>query len=326
MRMFRTLCAALLVLTGFQFAGSTPSLAQAQDYPNKEIHMIVGFAAGSGADLLARYVTQRLSEKAGKPIIVENKPGATATIGAQAASLAKPDGYTLLFTGSSTHATAPALYKKLAFDPVKDFTPITTIQKLAFVLTVDAKSPIKSVADLTTFLRKKDKPSYGTSNTTALAASELYKSATGIDVVRVNYKATQEGVRDMLAGFVDFMFIDAGFAMAQEKAGNLRVLATTTAERIGIAPNLPTMAESGFPGFELTPWWAVYGPAGLPQPIVERLANWINEIVGSEETKQFFAETGAVPFLGNAKILNDFQIAEIEKWGKIFRAAGVQPE
>lgn len=325
MRTSRAISAALIACAAFAFSpGFSP--AQAQEYPTKEIHLYVGFAAGSGADLLARYVGQRLSEKAGKPIIVENKPGATATIGAQAAALAKPDGYTLLFTGSSTHATAPALYKNLPFDPVKDFTPITTIQKLAFVLTVDAKSPVKSVADLTALLKKKDKPSYGTSNTTALAASEQYKMAIGVDVVRVNYKATQEGVRDMLAGLVDFMFIDAGFALQQEKLGNLRVLAATTAERISIAPDLPTMAESGFPGFELTPWFAVYGPAGLPQPIVDKLAGWINEIVASDETKKFFAETGAVPFLGNAKILNDFQIAEIQKWGKIFRAAGVEPE
>ena len=322
---FRVFGAAALILFVWQFAPSWPSRAQT-DYPNKEIHMVVGFAAGSGADLLARYFATRLQEKSGKPVIVENKPGATATIGAQAAALAKADGYTILFSGSSTHATAPWIYKKLAFDPVKDFTPITTIQKLAFVLTVDAKSPVKSVADLTALLKKKDKPSYGTSNTTSLAASELYKTATGIDVGRVNYKSTQEGVRDMLAGLVDFMFIDAGFALEQQKQGALRVLSVTTADRIPIAPDVPTMAESGFPGFELVAWWAVWGPAGLPQPITDKLAGWLNEIVATDETKQFFARTGAVPFLGNGKTLNDFEIAEIEKWGKIFRAAGVEPE
>jgi tripartite-type tricarboxylate transporter receptor subunit TctC len=302
-----------------------PSFAQ-QDYPNKEIHMFVGFAAGSGADLLARYFATRLQEKAGKPIIVENKPGATATLAAQAVSHAKPDGYTILFSGSSTHATAPSLYKNLAYDPVKDFTPITTIQKLAFVLTVDAKSPVKSVAELTALLKKKDKPSYGTSNTTALAAGEAYKTAIGVDVLRVNYKATQEGVRDMLSGLVDFMFIDAGFALEQQKQGVLRVLAVTTADRISIAPDVPTMAESGFAGFELTPWWAVWGPAGLPQAVTDKLAGWFNQIVATDETKQFFARTGAAPFIGNAKLLHDFEIAEIEKWGRIFRAAGVQPE
>jgi tripartite-type tricarboxylate transporter receptor subunit TctC len=304
---------------------STPSRAQA-DYPNKEIHMVVGFAAGSGADLLARYFATRLQEKAGKPIIVDNKPGATATIGAQTAALAKPDGYTILFSGSSTHATAPWIYKKLAFDPVKDFTPVTTIQKLAFVLAVDAKSSVKSVADLTALLKTKDKPSYGTSNTTGLAAGELYKTAIGRDVLRVNYKTTQDGVRDMLAGLVDFMFIDTGFALEQQKQGALRVLAVTTAERISIAPDVATMAESGFPGFELVAWWAVWGPAGLPQPITDKLAGWLNEIATTDETKQFFARTGAVPFLGNGKVLHDFEIAEIEKWGKIFRAAGVEPE
>jgi tripartite-type tricarboxylate transporter receptor subunit TctC len=323
MRNLCALCAAMLVAS-LQFLNGAP--AQAQDYPAKEIHMYVGFAAGSGADLLARYFATRLQEKSGKPIIVENKPGATATLAAQAVTLAKPDGYTLLFSGSSTHATAPWIYKKLAYDPVNGFTPITTIQKLAFVLAVDAKSPVKSVADLTAFLKKKDKASYGTSNTTSLAASELYKTAIGVDVLRVNYKATQEGVRDMLSGLVDFMFIDAGFALEQQKQGVLRVLAVTTADRISIAPDVPTMAESGFSGFELVAWWGVWGPAGLPQPIAGKLTGWINEIVATDETKEFFARTGAVPFLGDGKILNDFEIAEIEKWGKIFRAAGVEPE
>jgi tripartite-type tricarboxylate transporter receptor subunit TctC len=317
-RLFQVVLPALVVLT--------PNFARAQEYPAKEIHMYVGFAAGSGADLLARYVSTRLAQKAGKPVIVENKPGATATIAAQAAALAKPDGYTLLFTGSSTHATAPSLYKKLPFDPVKDFTPITTIQKLAFVLAVDPKTPVKSVAELTAYLKQKGKSSYGTSNTTALAASEQYKSEAGLDTLRVNYKATQEGVRDLASGLIDFMFIDAGFALAQAKEGKLRVLATTTAERIEAAPDIPTMAESGFAGFELTPWWAVYGPAGLPQPIVDKVAGWLNEIVASDETKRFFAQTGAVPFKGNGKILHNFEIAEIAKWGKIFRAAGVEPE
>jgi len=305
-------------------AAAPPVLAQ--DYPQREIHLYVGFAAGSGADLLARYIASKLSEKAGKPVIVENKPGASATIGAQAAALAKPDGYTLLLTGSSTHATAPSLFKKLAFDPVKDFTPITTVQKLAFVLMVDAKTPVNNVAELTEYLKKKGKTSYGVSNTTSLAAGEQYKTATGLDVLRVNYKATQEGVRDLFAGLIDFMFIDAGFAMQQVNAGKMRALAVTSAERISVAPNVPTMMESGFAGFELTPWWAMYGPAGMPQPIVDKLAGWLNEIMASEETRKFFASTGAEPFLGNAKVLADFQVKEIEKWGRIFRAAHVEPE
>jgi len=288
--------------------------------------MYVGYAAGSGADLLARYLGQKLSEKAGRPVIVENKPGATATIAAEAASRAKPDGYTILLTGSSTHATGPWLFKKLPFDPIKDFTPITTVEKLAFVMMVDAGTPATSVADLTAHLKRKGKTSYGTSNTTALAAGELYKSMAGLDTLRVNYKATQEGVRDLNAGLIDFMFIDAGFGLQQAKEGHLRALAVTSANRIEAAPDLPTMAESGFPGFDLTPWWGMYGPAGLPQPIRDKLERWFNEIIASEETKAFFARSGAEPFVGNAKVLADFQVEEIEKWGRIFRAAGVQPE
>lgn len=302
------------------------TVARAQDYPQREIHLYVGFAAGSGADLLARYIGSKLSEKAGQPVIVENKPGASATIGAQAAALAKPDGYTLLLTGSSTHATAPSLFKKLPFDPVKDFTPITTVQKLAFVLMVDAKTPVNTVAELTDFLKKKGKTSYGVSNTTSLAAGEQYKTATGLDVLRVNYKATQEAVRDLYAGLIDFMFIDAGFAMQQARDGKMRALAVTSAQRIAVAPEVPTLIESGFAGFELTPWWGMYGPAGLPQPIVDKLAGWLNEIMASEETKKFFASTGADPFLGDAKLLADFQVKEIEKWRQIFRAANVEPE
>jgi tripartite-type tricarboxylate transporter receptor subunit TctC len=308
------------------FSAALTDLAQSQGYPNREIHLYVGYPVGTGADTLARYVAHKLNAKSGQPIIVENKAGANGSIAAQAAARAKPDGYTIILTGTNSHAIAPFLFKNLAFDPVKDFTPLTTIQKLAFGLAVNPQTPVNSVAELTEYLRKKGNTSYGSAATTSLAAGELYKAQQKLDVVRVDYKSTPDAVRDLNAGLIDFVFVDASFGLAQAREGKLRILAVTSGERISVAPEIPTMAESGLPGFDLTPWWGSYGPANLPAPIADKLVGWLNEIVASDETKKFFNTTGAEPFYGNPKVLADLQVVELEKWGKIFKAANIKPE
>jgi tripartite-type tricarboxylate transporter receptor subunit TctC len=309
------------------FSATLTGITQAQDYPNKEIHLYVGYQAGTGADTLARYIAAKLSAKTRQPTLVENKAGANGAIAAQAGARSKPDGYTLILTGTNTHAIAPFIFKNLAFDPVKDFTPITTIQKLAFALAVNPQTPVKSVEELTAYLRKKGSASsYGSAATTSLAAGELYKTQSKLDVLRVNYKSTPDAVRDLNAGLIDFVFVDASYGLAQAREGKLRVLAVTSGKRISAAPDLPTMSESGLPGFDLTPWWGAYGPANLPPPIVDKLAGWFNEIVASDETKNFFLTSGAEPFYGNPKLLADLQVGELDKWGRILKAANIEPE
>lgn len=320
--MLRAVIAFLVVIS----SAAASTVAQSQEYPNKEIHLYVGYQAGTGADGLARYIANKLSAKAGQSVIVENRAGAGGAIAAQAAARARPDGYTIILTGTNSHAIAPFTFKNLAYDPVKDFTPLTTIQKLAFALAVNPQSQIRSVAELTEYLRKKEKSSYGSAATTSLAAGELYKARLNLNVLRVDYKSTPDAILDLNAGLVDFAFVDAALGLAQAREGKLRVLAVTSGERISAAPDIPTMSESGLPGYDLTPWWASYGPANLPAPIAAKLVGWLNEIVASEETKQFFHMTGGEPFYGNPKMLADLQASELEKWGQILKAAKIEPQ
>ena len=252
--------------------GSAPP-AHAQGYPVKEITAVCPFAAGTGADITVRYFSAKLSEVLGKPVIVLNKAGATGNIASETVAKAKPDGYTISITpASSTMAAAPYLYKKLPFDPIKDFTPVTTLASLPFVLIVDAKKPIHSVADLVKHLKTRDGGFYGGSNNTGIVAAELFKDATKIDAKRVAYKNIADSVNDMINGHTDFTFTDATWVVEQAKAGRIRAIAVTSAKRSSVLPDVPTLAEAGYPGIELTPWWGVFLPAGTPQPIVDKLA------------------------------------------------------
>src|SRR5262249_6626929 len=221
---------AVLVL-GIVLASSP---APAQDYPTRDIHAICNFPAGTGADVFVRYFSEKLSALAGRPVIVENKGGALGNIGTEAAARSKPDGYTILISpGSSTMAAATSTFKKLPFDPVKDFTPVTTLAKLGFVLVVDPKSPFKSVADLTAHLKaKKDKAAYGVAANTGLVSAELYKKYAGLaHVTKVQYREMQTLQNDMFAGNLDFSFADPVFTVEQAKAGRSRPLSVTSGER-----------------------------------------------------------------------------------------------
>src|SRR5215471_129452 len=222
---------------------------RAQDYPVKDITTVCPFAVGTGADITVRYFSGKLGEVLGRSVIVLNKPGATGNIASETVAKAKPDGYTISITpASSTMAAAPHLYKKLPFDPVKDFTPVTTLASLPFVLIVDAKKPIHSVADLIKHLKARDGGFYGGSNNTGIVAAELLKDAAKVDAKRVAYKNIADSVNDMIAGHTDFTFTDATWVVEQAKAGRIRAIAVTSAKRSSVLPDVPTLAELGFPG------------------------------------------------------------------------------
>ncbi len=300
----------------------------AQDYPQRDIRVLVGFPAGTGADILTRYFTERLSAKAGKPVVIENRPGALGSIASEAVARARPDGYTLLSTGANgSHAANIVLLKKLPYDPVKDFTPVTTYAKLAFIMVVDPKrTPATSIAELTTFLKAKPNANFGATSPTNTAAGELYKKIAGLNVLQVPYKATQDAVNDLHGGLIDFIFIDAVFSLERARSGQFRALAVTTAERTSWAPEIPGMREAGLPGFDLAPWWAFFGPPGMPDAITGKLVGWINEITNMPETKAFLARTGADPFPGTPQSTAAHLNAEIEKWTSILRAANIEPQ
>ena len=317
----RTLLAVPFALSAFA--------AQAQDYPTHEIRAICNFPAGSGADVFVRYFAAKLSALTGKPVVVDNKGGALGNIGTEAAAKSKPDGYTILIApGSSTMAAATHTFKRLGFDPIKDFTPVTTIAKLGFVAAVDVKSPIKTMAELTAALKaKQGKATYGISANTGLVSAELYKKVAGVQATKAQYREMGTLMNDMLAGSLDFTVGDPVWAVEQAKSGKIRALAVTSGARMSALPDVPTMKEAGYPDFgELIAWWAVYVPANTPAPIVAKLEAWFNQIVATDETKKFLNNLGSDPFPGNSGMLKELLASDIKKWGEYVKLAGITPQ
>ena len=316
------LCAGLLAGAG------VPGRSAAQDYPAKEIRAICSFAAGSGGDILVRFYSDKLSKLTGKPVIVENRVGAQGLIGTDAAAKAKPDGYTLLIAPvSSTLAAAPYLFKKLPFDPIRDFTPVAPISSLNFVVAVDGKSPIKSVADLVAELKKKpDHGSFGINNNTGQVAGELLKEMAALKSVLIPYTTTVQGITDLMGGRVDFLVGDATFMSGQARAGRIRLIAVTGTKRSAALPDVPTMAESGFPGYDVSAWWGVVAPAGTPKPIVDRLAGWIAQINANEETRQFLNNVATDVLNGTPESMAALIKADMERWGRYVKIAHIEPQ
>ncbi|MCX7314662.1 MAG: tripartite tricarboxylate transporter substrate binding protein [Hyphomicrobiales bacterium] len=302
--------------------------AQAQTYPTREIRVVVGLPAGSGGDIVARYYADKLSQLSGKPVIVENKAGMILSIGADAVAKAPPDGYTILITSvTSSHAANLYNFKKLPYDPVKDFTPVATLHRSYFILMVRTEAPWKNVAELTDAMKiKGDKASYGYGAPPALASAELYKARKGLKAVGIPYKTSMASLPEMFSGEIDFQFIDSTAGTPLIQGGKVRGLAVTAGQRVpGV--DLPTMAEAaGIPEFDIAPVWGVLLPAGTPAPIVERLESWFGEISRMDATRHFIASTNAAPFAGGAKALADFIPKEIKKWEELARLAKIEPQ
>jgi tripartite-type tricarboxylate transporter receptor subunit TctC len=303
--------------------------ALAQDYPAREIRSICNFAPGSGADIVVRYYSDRLAKLAGKPVVVENKPGAQGMLATDFVAKSKGDGYTILITpASSTLATAPHLFKQLPFDPLRDFAPVTTINSLAFVIAVDAAKPIRTLDELVASL--KAKPSnglYGTGSNTGQVAAELLKAKLGLGTTYVPYKASSQALTSLLQGDVDFLSYDATWAATQmEPKGRLRILAVTSTRRSSTLPNVPTLAELGLKDFDITPWWGVVVPAGTPRPIIDRLAGWFNEITNSAETRAFLARAALDAFPGSPEQMAALLRKDMERWGGYVKLAKIEPQ
>ena len=318
--------AVQIALMPAAFALSQPVVAQ--DYPAREIRSVCNFSAGSGADIVVRYYSDRLSKLAGRPVVVENKVGVQGNIATEYVARSKADGYTIMITpASSTLAAARHLFKQLPFDPDKDFVPVTTLAKLSFAIAVDAKSPVKTIAELTEHLKKKPgHGAYATGSNTGQVTGELYKEMAGLRTIYVPYKQTMSALTDVIGGQVDFMTYDITFLVPQARSGRVRILAVTSAARLTALPEVPTMVESGFPGYDLTPWWGVVVPAGTPKPIVDKLAVWFNQITASEETHKFLENLATDPFPGSSETMAALIKAESENWGKYVRLAKIEPQ
>ena len=304
--------------------------AAAQTYPERQITAICNFPAGTGADTFVRYFGGKLSEILGKPVVVDNRGGALGNIATEAAAKAKPDGYTILIApGSSTMAAAQSVFKKLPFDPIKDFIPITTLSKLSFVIVVDAKSPIKTLAELTAALKAKgDKATYGVAANTGLVTGELYKRGAGLPGVQVaQYRDMQTPLNDLYAGQIDFLTADIPWAVELAKAGKIRVLATSSDVRAGAMPDVPTMVEAGIKDFgALIAWWAVFVPAGTPKPVTDRLEAAFNQMTASEDVKKWLANLGSDVFPGNSKMLAELLEKETKAWAEYVKLAKIEPQ
>jgi tripartite-type tricarboxylate transporter receptor subunit TctC len=302
--------------------------AAAQDYPAREIRSLCNYAPGSGADIIVRFYSDRLSKLAGRPVIVENRVGANGMIATDALAKSKPDGYTILITPvSSTVVSAPYLFKSLPFDAARDFSAVATIASLSFVILVDAVGPIKSIGDLVAHLKAKPASSfYGATSNTGVIAAELFKTAAGVKAIYVPYKQNVQALTDLLLGQLDFISFDATWALAQAKGGKLRILAATAAKRTAALADVPTLAELGYGGTDVSPWWGVVVAAGTPRTIVDKLAGWFNQITAAEDTKQFLAASAFDPYPGTPEQMQALMKSDAERWKRYVELAKIEPQ
>ena len=306
----------------------SPAVVFAQvKYPEKPITFIVPFAAGSATDQLARAVGQSITEQTKQAIVVDNKAGASGMIAAQAAAKSPADGYTVLITTNTTHAANEHLYKKLPYDPVKDFTPVTGLGKGGQVLVVRADSPYKSVADILAKAKKDPgKLSFGSGSSSSRVAGEMFKQLSHTDILHVPYKSNPNAITDLLGGQIDMMITDTATGVPQIKGGKLRALAVSTSKRIPMLADVPTIDEAGVKGYDMGYWFAAYVPSGTPAPVVSRLHELLFNGVKSAAAKQFFESAGAEGWTTSPEELGKFQASETLKWGRVIKAAGIEPE
>jgi tripartite-type tricarboxylate transporter receptor subunit TctC len=303
--------------------------AQAQTYPSKPIRMVVPFTPGGTTDILARTVGQKMGEAWGQPVVVDNRPGAGGNIGSELVAKSAPDGYTLLMGTISTHAINASLYKRLPFDPTRDFAPVSRVGTLPNILIVHPSVPVKSVKELIELAKSKPGDlNFASSGvgTSLHLSGELFNSMAGVKLVHVPYKGSSPALADLLGGQVKIMFDNLPSALPHVKAGKLKPLAVTGTRRASVLPEVPTVIESGLAGFEVTSWFAVFAPAKTPKDIVTKLNGEIVKILNSADVQEKLTQIGVDAAPTTPEELAAFAKAETEKWGKVVKATGASAD
>jgi tripartite-type tricarboxylate transporter receptor subunit TctC len=300
----------------------------AQAYPSKFVRLIVPFPPGGPSDIIARVLGQKLSEKWGRSVVVENRPGAGGNLGSELTAKAAPDGYTLLFAANS-HAINATLFTNLSYDAVKDFTAVSQVASYALVLVVPSSSPVKSLTELVALAKSRpgqlNFASASTGTPTHLTM-ELFKGVSGIDVVHVPYAGAAAATTDLVGAQVQMMFNNPVSALPQIRAGKLRALAVTSRKRSALLPEVPTVEEQGYPGFEATTWFGILGPAGLPKPIVAKLEQDIIDALRAPDVRERLAAQLVEPIGTTSEQFGVIMKAEVAKWEKIIKAANLRVE
>jgi tripartite-type tricarboxylate transporter receptor subunit TctC len=303
------------------------TLASAQGYPNRTIRLVVPFPAGGTTDILAREVAQKLTEVLGQAVVVDNRPGAAGNIGSDLVAKSAADGYTLLMGTVGTHAINPSLYSKMPYDHVKDFAPVVLVAGVPNVLVVNPTLPVNSVADLIKLA--KDKPGQinfasSGSGTSIHLSGELFKTMAGVDMTHVPYKGSSPALTDLIGGQVQIMFDNLPSALPQIKGGRLRAIAVTSLKRAPVLPDIPTINESGLPGFEASSWFGVLAPAGTPAAIVARINTEVNKWLQSADAREKLLGQGAEAAGGSPEQFANHIRAESAKWAKVVKASGAK--
>jgi len=324
MKLRKLICAAIGALALLQ-----PGLATAQAWPAKPIRLIVPFPPGGSTDIVARIVAQKLGERLGQSIVIENRGGAGGTIGTALIAKSAPDGYNLSVASTSTHVVAPGVYPKLDYDPVKDFAPVGLMAISPYLLVVNTSVPAKSVQELVALARaqpgKLNYASAGIGSTTHLAM-EMLKAASGTYMLHIPYNGNGPAGTAVVGGQVEILFGSLPSLLPHARSGRVRALAVGTPRRSPSLPEVPTVAESGYPGFDASLWLAIVAPAGTPQPIVDRLNRELNALVAAADTREAFDKAGTEPLTGTPADLAAMIRDGAPKYAKIIKAAGVKPE
>jgi tripartite-type tricarboxylate transporter receptor subunit TctC len=316
MRALALACASLLMLP-----------VAAQQFPSKPVRIIVPQTPGGASDALARVIAQKLGQQWGQQVIVENRAGAGGNIGTEAVAKSPPDGYTLLMTYVGTQAINPSLYAKLPYDSVKDFQPVATLAVVPFVLAVNPNVPAKTVQEFVALVRAKpNQITYGSAGNGSVnhLLGEMLNGAAGIHMVHVPYKGAAPAITDLIGGQIQAVFSSMPSVVQHIRQGSVRALAVTSAKRSAAAPDLPTIAESGIPGFDVNPWFGLLAPAGTPMGIVRQLNGDVAAALKEKDTQERFAGQGAEPFLTTPEEFLALLQADVERWAKVVKDSGAK--